>query len=428
MTAAILGLLLVALSEDSRWPGFLGVDAATVDPQSIPTEWSPTENLAWQQKLPGYGQSSPVVWKDHVYVTTVVGKVKEKCVVTCLQLKDGETVWQVEVESSDKVESNLYISRAAPTPVVDDQGIFVFFETGDTVAISHSGEKLWQRSLTKEYGPFENRFGLSASPLQSKDAIYILADHEGPSYLVKLRKSNGETIWKTERDSRVSWSSPSWTTIDGTRYIVVSSAGSVDGYDESTGEQVWSFDDVNGNTANTPLPFGDGQFLVGASPGRQSENQAAAERSNMAMKVEMKDDVLTPTVMWRAERTTSSFGSPIVYRGNAYWVNRTGVVFCFDAETGKRKFNGRLAESNWATPVGVGDRIYFFGQKGSTTVIAAGDKFQKLAENRLWEVEPADPDAQPGRGNFGGRTQYGVAIVDGSLLVRTGDILYCIRD
>ena len=147
----------------------------------------------------------------------------------------------------------------------------------------------------------------------------------------------------------------------------------------------------------------------------------------MAMKIEKKDGKFTPTVMWRADRTTSSFGSPIVYRGNAYWVNRTGVVFCFDAEDGKMKFNGRLAESNWATPIGVGDRIYFFGQKGTTTVIAAGDEFEKLGEYRLWEPEPKDPDAPQGGGNFGGRTQYGAAVVNGSILVRTGDILYCIR-
>ena len=29
---------------------------------------------------------------------------------------------------------------------------------------------------------------------------------------------------------------------------------------------------------------------------------------------------------------------------------------------------------------------------------------------------------------FAGRVQYGVAAVPGSLLVRTGDVLYCVRE
>ena len=44
------------------WPGFLGQGASAVDPATIPTSWSPTENIAWKAKLPGKGQSSPVIW------------------------------------------------------------------------------------------------------------------------------------------------------------------------------------------------------------------------------------------------------------------------------------------------------------------------------------------------------------------------------
>ena len=284
----------------------------------------------------------------------------------------------------------------------------------------------WQRSLTEEHGKFENRFCIGSSLAQTEDAFFLLADHEGPSYLAKINKADGETIWKRERESRVSWSSPALMEVDGMQLLVVSSAGTIDAYDANSGDQVINFTDVDGNTVATPIPFGDGQFLVGASPGQSGENTAAAERSNAAMQISVVDGEPQLSVAWRAQRVTSSFGSPMVHDGMAYWVNRSGVVTCFDAASGEQKFSGRLAEGVWATPVGIGDRVYFFGQKGTTTVIAAGDEFDKLGEYRLWEAEPMEEGGRRG-GSFGGRTQYGVAVVDGSLLVRTGDRLYCVR-
>lgn len=40
-------------------------------------------------------------------------------------------------------------------------------------------------------------------------------------------------------------------------------------------------------------------------------------------------------------------------------------------------------------PLGIGNRIYFFGKDGHTTVIAAGEKFEVMAENQLWEPTEA---------------------------------------
>lgn len=433
MVTFVLGLVYLPLVaampvEDDVWPGFLGAGASDVQPATIPTEWSPESNVAWKAELPGYGQSSPVVWKDHVYVTSVVGPMKDECVVICLNLADGKELWRKGVDSSDKVESNLYVSRAAPTPVADEDGVISFFESGDITAYDHDGELRWERSLTKEDGKYENRFGLGASLIQDEAAIYLLADHEGPSYLTALSKKDGSTIWMRERTSRVSWSSPSFVEAGGKAFIVVSSAGSVDVYDPKSGDKVASNEEVAGNTVTTPIATDDGIFLVGAAPGRTGENQAAAERSNMAMQLVIEDGEPELKILWRAERATSSFGSPIIYENNAYWVNRSGAVNCFDLKTGERRFAGRLAEPIWATPVGLGDRVYFFGQKGVTTVLAAGDEFNTLGEFRLWEEEAPPEDAPPqGGGNFGGRTQYGTAIVNGSLLVRTGDVLYCVR-
>ena len=438
MHALLLMLAMVVSDGQPRWPGFLGAGAEEVAAESLPLTWSATEHVAWKTNVPGDGQSSPVVWNDQIYVTSVEGPEKDVCHLLALRLADGSQAWDAKVDSSHKVMSSLYVSRAAPTPVADEQGVYAFFESGDVLAVSHTGQQRWHRSLSQDYGKFVNKFGLSASPIQTADAVIILVDDEGPSYLVALAKADGSVLWKTDRTSRVSWSSPALVTVGDQQQVVCSSAGSVDGYDPADGKLLWSYNDVGGNTAATPLAYDAGQFLVGASAGSDGKNADAARRSDFAMAIEMVDGVATPKVLWKTEEALSSFGSPRVHAGHAYWVNRSGVVFCFDVATGELRYKERTKQSCWATPLGIGDRVYFFGKDGVTTVLAAGPKFELLAENVLWNPDDYKPDPakaaqeeteerRRAAANFAGPVQYGVAAVNGSLIVRTGDTIYCLR-
>lgn len=439
MLSNLLLMWLIAATPDADvWPGFLGAGATPVKAEALPLTWSPNENIAWSADLPGHGQSSPVVWKGLIFATAVEGEMKDTCHVLALKLADGTQAWKHSIATSDPVKNSLYVSRAAPTPVVDAEHVFAYFESGDIVVLTHAGERVWQRSLSKEYGKFQNKFGLSASPVQTDDALIVLVDDEGPSYLIALAKRDGKTLWKTDRESRTSWSSPALVPVDGKPQVVVSSAGSVDGYDPATGKRLWSYTDVGGNTAATPIPYGDGRFLIAASPGQMGERAEDARKSNFAMHIERKEGEFVPTVLWRTEQATPSFASPMVHDGYAYWVNRQGVVYCFDVETGEQKYAQRTAQSCWATPLGMGNRVYFPGKDGVTTVLAAGPEFKVLAENRLWDPDAANADAaavereeseerRRAAAMFAKPTQYGIAAVGESLLIRTGTRLFCLR-
>lgn len=430
MNAFVLTLLLAAGPPDAPWPGFLGGGARASD---VPLSWSPESGIAWQADLPGYGQSSPVIAKGKLFVTSVEGKMKDTYHVFSFDLKSGEPLWKYALESTDKAENTNYISRAAPTPLTDGKQVFAFFESGDMVALTLSGEKIWKRSLGADYGKIKTRHGLGTSPLQTEKGIVLLVDQEGPSYLLCVDKQTGEPLWKTERASRTSWSSPALVTVDGKPMIICSSSGSVDGYDPATGALLWSHDGLGGNTTNTPLAFGDGCFLVGASSGRESDSTAG--KSNLAMQIVHEGDAWRPRILWTADEASSSFGSPIVHRGHAYFVSRAGVLYCLDAKTGEMRYTQRLKQSCWATPLGVDDRIYFFGKSGHTTVIAAGPTFQVLAESDLWEPDEAKPTAAESSGlqqkgpppELSGPVMYGYGIAGGSIVFRRGDRLYCVK-
>ena len=385
--SVVLILLAGMFADVPHWPGFLGAGATTASPDSIPLTWSPTQNMAWKSEIPGYGQSSPVVWNDRVFVTSVNGENKETLHVVCFSLKSGEMLWDYSAPSTNPETSSVYISRAAPTAVVDQDRVYAYFEGGDVHALTHAGEKVWTRSLTADYGKPTNKFGVSGSPAQTVDRIFILIDDPGTSYLVALDKGTGTVAWKMDRTSRQSWSSPTVITTGETTQIVCSSAGSVDGYDAIDGKLLWTYADVGGNTGTTPLPVGDGSFLLAASAGREGANTEKAKESNGLMTIKKSGDQWVPSFAWKTDTATPSWASPMAHAGYAYWINRTGVVYCFDVATGKSVYTERITQSAWATPVGIGDRIYVFGKDGLTTVLATGPEFKVLGTNELWTAD-----------------------------------------
>ena len=434
-----LYISLKAGEENTTWPTFLGTQEGRSSVANLPLNWTPTENIAWKANLTGHGQSSPVIWQDKVFVTSVDGPNKDNFLLTSLDLATGKLLWKLEIKNSHPVQNSVYVSRAAPTPVVDSERIIAFFESGDCVSVDHNGNVLWKKDLSQEHGPFVAEFGLGASPCQDDQNVYILMEHDAPGALIALNKSNGELIWKKERPTGRSWSSPAYFTIADTPQIVVSSNGSVMGYAVSDGQVLWELNGLGGNTGTTPIDVGQDQFLIGASAGRSGENEQAAKKSNGLVKVKKIGSQWQAELTWINPQLSPTWASPIVHDGLAYWVNRVGVISCVDVATGELVFAERTKQSCWATPIGWKDRIYFFGKDGLTTVLRSGRNFDVITTNEIVDPDsfPAEttvlnPESSPQRQQsaamFSGPTLYAALTAQDRLLIRFGNQLICVKD
>lgn len=355
---------------------------------ALPVVWSISDGIVWQTELAGYGQSTPIVFDGKVYVTSVVGSMKEVSQISCFDLQTGEEVWSKGFDSATQSESNYMHSRAAPTPTVDRDGVYAFFEGGNLVSLTHEGEQRWDRNLAEEYGPFKNNHGLGSSLAQSEQLLFLNLEHQGPSRLLAIDKQTGETKWDVERPSGSSWTSPIVISTTAAESVVVSSAGAVTAYDASTGEKQWTIDGLEGNSV--PSPTFDGEnLLIGARLPEFGSN-AEAGRSNLCLKLNEDGEF---DVHWRASKVFSDYASPVVAEGCVYYLNKTGVLFCLDLHTGETHYTKRLGVECWATPLVANGHVYFFGKRGETAVVKAGPKFEKVAVNQLWDASnPPKPE------------------------------------
>jgi outer membrane protein assembly factor BamB len=408
---------------------FLSSQVIAADPETFPLRWSP-DHVRWSRPLDGYGQSAPVVWQGKAYITSVVGDNKDHCLLTAVNCTTGEVIWQHREDSEVLAESTPMISRAAPTPACDSEGVYAFFETGNLIALTHTGQVRWQRKLQEELGTFQNKFGLSASAAQTDDAIYILIDHEGESSLLAIEKSTGVTRWRTMRAKHGhSWTSPAIVLVNEKPVLVCSSIGSVDAYDWSDGKLLATMDSVGGNSVATPIDCGEGRFLVSSLIRPADGPVEGATRSNLLARLTQQDGKYSIQVDWIAKEARGSFSSPLVHGDYCYWINPQGVLYCLDSKTGEEFYAKRLdCGGCWASPIAIGDRLYCFGRDGEAVVIRIDKEYQELSSgNRVWPEQPVAPDQAPDRQPPGYTARpgiYAAIAFEGAFLLRSGNALY----
>ena len=115
--------------------------------------------------------------------------------------------------------------------------------------------------------------------------------------------------------------------------------------------------------------------------------------------------------------------NPKVAQDKVWLVNRTGALYQLDLKTGEQLAASRIeAGSIWATPLATSDKAYFFGQKGTTSVVSL-DSGEELATNSLWDASVEES----GGSQISAGIQYAAAVSRDRLFIRRGDRLYCLQ-
>lgn len=460
LTTAVLFTLTLG-SALGDWPQWRGPDGNGVASGATPpTAWSDASNVKWKASLPGYGTSTPIVWKGKIYVTTaiptgktaagqpVAGKKPEAAaapppppppageevprgerrrreggpggpggrprseapteviqfVLLCVDLETGKTLWQKVAQEVVPHEGHHQDHGfASHSAVTDGEMVYAYFGSRGLHAYSLDGEPRWSKDL----GKMQTRagFGEGSSPLLFSDSIVINWDHEGADFVAVFDKKTGAERWRKERDEPTNWSTPVGLTHNGVAQVVISATNRIRSYALATGEVLWECGGMTTNVIPTPTV---GHGMVFAISGFRGN---ALKAIRLGRTGDLTD---TDAVAWSYDAKCPYVPSALL-SGDRLWFfsQNTGLLTCLDAKTGKVLIDAERVEGLtgvYASPIAADGRIYLLGRNGEAVVIKDAATYEVLATNKLDDKFDASPVA-----------------VGGSLLLRGHQHLYCIE-
>jgi outer membrane protein assembly factor BamB len=438
VAASLTTLALGVTVQAGNWPQFRGPQGQGVsDEAALPSTWSPATNVAWKAPIAGLGHSSPIVWGNHVFLTTAIegeplpgakppvhmlqedpnkpasefvhpdslgADRKHTYKVIALALDTGAVHWEKAAYDGPVYDGrHKRSSYASPTPVTDGTRVFAYFGSEGVYAYDFAGKLLWKADVgdIKTLG-----MGTASSPVLYEDLVILQCDEDNgeTSFITALDAKTGKTVWRTKRPTSVTWTTPALVAAGGRQELVTAGNEFIIGYDPATGTELWRAKGLESNTIATPL-VGHGLVIVSAG---------YPTKKVIAIRPGGKGDVSgTDRIAWTYDKGTAYVPSPILYGDYVYLITDAGLLTCLDAKTGAVKYEGGrppVPAKFVASPVAFGGHLYLTSTDGDTFVVKAGPAHEVVRTNEL--DEPVYASLAPAQGR---------------LLIRGQSHVYCIK-
>ena len=421
-----------AFTAESHWNQYRGSNGdGKSTARNLPAEFSETQNVRWKVAIAGQGWSSPVVWENEIWLTAG-NTERQELRALCVDLESGEIVKDIkvfdmvprQVVEAYKHDSPHLNSPATPTPVVEEEYLFVHFGSQGIACLDRkTGDKIWERRDLRVYQPVRQ----GSSPIVDDKNLYVAYDGTDQQFFVALDKRTGETRWQTDRnvdtdwaatlrargfepkasggkpnDNKKAFATATLIEVEGKRQLIAPAAEATIAYDPENGNEIWRVLHPGGfNVAARPL-FAEGLVYVFTS---------GLTGHLLAVRPDGRGDVTSSHIAWSTTRGTPHIPSPVIVDSLLYLVtDKGGIARCLDARTGQEVWKKRLGGNHWASPVCVDGNLYFANKRGAVDVLVASSDIPPfLARNKLRASFIASP-----------------AIAGEALILRSTTHLYCL--
>ncbi len=412
-TPVLLAALLTHFASSplvsDEWPNWRGPTANGVAVSgTYPTTWNRETNIRWRASLPGKGGSTPAVAGDHVFVTSEDG---EKNAVVALD-RSGKVLWTTHVGAL-RAARHAKASSCNPSPATNGRHVFVYFKSGDLACLDFQGQIVWQTNLQERFTKDTLWFDLGTSPILTNNLVIVACIQQGPSYLAAFSQDTGELVWKQDRllteleEACQSYATPVLGGTPEEPMLFVTGADHVTAHDVRDGREVWRVGDLN--------PEQDRLYRSIASSvlaGSQLLVPYARGSTLTAIRLGGQGNVTDSHVAWVRDDVEIDVPTPAVANDKVYLCSDKGHVSCLEVATGKTLWEQQLPKSRStysASPILAGHYLYLTREDGTTFVVDITKPGELVAENALGEDTVSTP-----------------VLVDGTILQRTAESLFCI--
>jgi outer membrane protein assembly factor BamB len=406
--ALLLSGLCTLLALAGDWPQWRGPHLNGVsDEKNLPTKWSKEENITWKLAMPAWSGATPIISGNRIFLNVAEGDTLS---LWCVDRKNGTPLWKRPLGGGNVKMRKQNMS--SPSPVTDGKSVYVMTGTGILKGFDFEGKELWTREIQKDYGRFGLNWGYASSPLLYEDSLYVQVLHgmrtKDPSYILRIERKTGKTLWRVERPTQAIVESPdSYTTPQllkrgSEMQLVVSGGDVVTGHDLATGKELWRGGGFN--PTNNP-----NQRII-ASPVVLDDVVMAPTRVRPLLAYRAPKGSEQPQLLWSFDHGPD-VPTPVTDGKYFYSVDDRGIMWCLDVKTGAEVWSGqRLKSATYSSsPVLADGMLYITNEEGLTSVVRAGPKFEIISENPL-----------------GGYVLSSPAISDGQIFIRTDEFLYAI--
>ncbi|MBM3809974.1 MAG: hypothetical protein FJW22_17540, partial [Acidimicrobiia bacterium] len=295
-----------------------------------------TKNVAWKLPLPAFSGSTPIIWGDTIFLNVATGTNTGALELWAIDRNKQSVLWKRQITASNHMERKQNMS--SPSPVTDGKHVWVMSGLGILKAFNFGGKEIWSRDIQADYGKFGLNWGYASTPLLKADALYLPVLHgmktDDPSYVMKIDKLTGKTIWKVERpnpavrESPDAYITPAWIDAGGRAELIITGGDVVSGHDPATGKEYWRADVLN--------PDRNGAYRIVASPTVVNDLIIAPTRVNplTAMKPGGSGDVAKTHVAWQFAQGPD-VPTPVSDGKLLYVVRDNGIAYALDVKTGE---------------------------------------------------------------------------------------------
>ena len=323
--------LLAALeAEKTQWPQFRG--STLPNSNTLPEKWDFQQK--WTSKIELSGNNSPVIWDDLVFLSGGDGK---NHAVFCYDANSGALKWKTAAPAAANTpEVTDDTGYAAPTMCADSKRVYAVFATGQVLCLAHDGTTLWHKQLPDPV----IMYGYASSPLLMGDKLVVQYDLDEMQTIFALNVFTGETVWKNERESAPSWSSPKGVVVDGKGMIFTAGNLCAELFDLETGEQLWYQDCMGGEVAASASARDDKIFFSnsGAFTGALSVSEGE--------------------ILFRNDESPAPDVASAVLFGDQYLLfGSGGTIIAIDAKDGRELYEEDLDNGFYSSPVAVGGKV-----------------------------------------------------------------------
>ncbi len=387
---------LVGSLEAADWPSWRGPKGnGSTLVGNYPVRLA-TNDIAWKFALPGKGGSTPVILKDHIFLTT---PSDGQDAVLALSLSGSQT-WLTKLGAESQAKHRTLASSCNASPVTDGRSLFVYFRSGRLASLSLDGSVRWQFSVVERFGPEKLFWDQGSSPVLTERHVILSRMHQGESWIAGFDKATGELRWQQKRNYTVpsendnAYTTPVLFEHKGRKALLVWGADHLTAHAAEDGSLLWSFGGVNpGGTAYwpaiaTPLVHAD---LAVLPVGRDDR---PGQASLYGVRLDGSGDVSATHQVWKRDDLGVFVTTPVEYKGRVYLLRHRGEVACVDPATGKTLWAESLPKgtaSYYASPVIANGTLYAAREDGVVFAARVGNRFELLSENPLGERVVASP-------------------------------------